>query len=328
MDISVDKAGDLKLGARKCRLYKKDEIVKVAKQYGVPNAAKKTVKQLCGSVKEEAMKGLNGSGKAKLVSRVETGTMSPRRVVKKGLPLSGTEPVFTERKWSTPKGIRNNNCYAYAVGDYQAHRWQKSVPGDRSGLSNGNHNYTHCTDLPRRVVSDNPKAVYKARAEEKCKKGYYKVMMFVSPGRPTNYIRQGDFHFYRQHGVVEYKIKPGDTVVSVAKFFKVPETQVRRAGPFKVGKRIIFKANVFSHKRGWATGPLLEDANGKAILDPRTASRAYPQVNYEKYCSSFCVKDSGIKVGGKTRPKVRKNAVKRPDSRVRNLVFSSPRTSR
>ncbi len=133
-------------------------------------------------------------------------------------------------------------------------------------------------------------------------------MMFVSPGRPSNYIRQGDFHFYKQHGVVEYKIKPGDTVASVVKFFKVPESRVKRAGPFNVGKRIIFKSNVFSHKRGWATGPLLTDARGKAIMDPRKASRNYPGLNYETYCSSFCVKNRGIKVG-KTHPKVIKNTV-------------------
>jgi hypothetical protein len=48
--VSVDKAGDLKLGARKCRLYKKDEVVKVAKKYGI-NTDKKTVQQLCGSIK-------------------------------------------------------------------------------------------------------------------------------------------------------------------------------------------------------------------------------------------------------------------------------------
>jgi hypothetical protein len=222
----------------------------------------------------------------------------------KELPLSGSEKRFTNRYWGTSTGIGNNNCYAYAVGDYEAYRWQKSIPGDRSGLSNGHHNYTHCTGLPNRVISDNPKKVYKAGADEKCKKGYFKVMMFVCPGRPTNYIRQGDFHFYKQHGVVEYKIKAGDTVSSVAKFFKIPETRVKKAGPFKVGKRIVFKANVFSHKRGWATGPLLTDAKGKAIVDPRKASRNYPGLNYEKYCSSFCVKNTGIKVG-KTHPKVR-----------------------
>lgn len=146
------------------------------------------------------------------------------------LPLSGSEPKFTNRRWSTKKGVGSNNCYAYAVGDYEAYRWQKSIPGDRSGLSNKGHNYTSCKGLANRVVSDNPTKVYKARANERCKKGYYKVMMFVSPGRPVNYIRQGDFHFYKQHGVVEYKIKPGDTIASVAKFFKIPVSRIQKAG--------------------------------------------------------------------------------------------------
>jgi hypothetical protein len=53
MNISVDKAGDLKIGRKKCRLYKKDEVVKVAKKYGI-NTEKKTVKQLCGSIKAKA----------------------------------------------------------------------------------------------------------------------------------------------------------------------------------------------------------------------------------------------------------------------------------
>jgi len=206
------------------------------------------------------------------------------------LPLSGSERKFTNRRWGTSTGIGNNNCYAYAVGDYEAYRWQKSIPGDRSGLSNLNHNYTHCRGLPKRVVSDNPKKIYLAKANEKCKKGYYKVMMFVSPGRPTNYIRQGDFHFYVQHGIVEYRVKPGDTQTSVAKFFKVPEYRVKRAGKFQVGKRIVFRANIFSHKRG--------------LHDPRKASKNYPGLNYEKYCSSFCVSNRGIKVG-KTHPQVR-----------------------
>ena len=51
--VSVDKAGDLKLGRKKCRLYKKDEVVKVAKKYGI-NTEKKTVSQLCGAIKNRA----------------------------------------------------------------------------------------------------------------------------------------------------------------------------------------------------------------------------------------------------------------------------------
>jgi hypothetical protein len=67
--VSVDRAGDLKFGKRKCRLHKKEEVVKVAKKYGVPNAEKKTVQQLCGSIKAKAKAsndGMNNVPLAKL----------------------------------------------------------------------------------------------------------------------------------------------------------------------------------------------------------------------------------------------------------------------
>ena len=48
--VSVDKAGDLKIGRKKCRLYKKDEVVKVAKKYGI-NTEKKTVGELCSAIR-------------------------------------------------------------------------------------------------------------------------------------------------------------------------------------------------------------------------------------------------------------------------------------
>ena len=65
MNISVDKAGDLKIGRKKCRLYKKDEVVKVAKKYGI-NTEKKTVKQLCGSIKAKSKNNMNNVPLAKL----------------------------------------------------------------------------------------------------------------------------------------------------------------------------------------------------------------------------------------------------------------------
>mgnify|MGYP001483908423 FL=1 len=64
MNISVDKAGDLKIGRKKCRLYKKDEVVKVAKKYGI-NAKKKTVKDLCSAMKSR-VKNSNNIPLAKL----------------------------------------------------------------------------------------------------------------------------------------------------------------------------------------------------------------------------------------------------------------------
>ena len=211
----------------------------------------------------------------------------------KRLPVSGYEPLFTKRGWED--GIRSNNCYAYAVNDFRSYRIHKSIPGDRSGLSKLPHNYTNCNDLPRRVISDNPGKVYKTRADKKCKKGYYKIMMFVAPRNIYN-EPTGDFHFYKQHSRVEYRVKPGETVKSIAKFFKIPPKEIAKAGPIIVGRRITFKANIWSHKQGWATGALLKDATGNSIIDPRFADRTYGH-DYRKYCCSFCVKNTGIKVG-------------------------------
>ena len=51
--LNVDKAGDLKFGRKKCRLHKKAEVVKVAKDYGISTPNKKTVSELCGSLKKK-----------------------------------------------------------------------------------------------------------------------------------------------------------------------------------------------------------------------------------------------------------------------------------
>ena len=45
--VSVDKAGDLKFGRKKCRLHKKSEVVQAAKDYGIPTPNKKTVCDFC-----------------------------------------------------------------------------------------------------------------------------------------------------------------------------------------------------------------------------------------------------------------------------------------
>lgn len=229
---------------------------------------------------------------------------------KKELPLSGSEPTFTFRKWNSQKGVGSNNCYAYAFGSYNENRLWKSTPGESAGLRNYS-NYTKCGTSADKVVADNPKKVYKCSAETKCKPGHYKVMMFVAGcDKKNGCLKAGDFHFYKQHGKVEYKIKKGDTLESIAAFFKIPVLRVKRAagGSLRVGKKIILKCNLFSHKRGWATGALLKDAKGKMIKDPRLADKNYPSLNYNTYCSSFCVKNRGVKVGH-TYTKVRKKTV-------------------
>ena len=233
--------------------------------------------------------------------------MVVRRVKKPGtLPLSGSESVYSWFPWGG-QGLRVDNCYAYAVGDHAEYRNNKSVPGNRSGMSSIFHTYRTCKGLAKRVISDNPKKVYRAKAEQKCKRGFYKIMMFVAP---TNVYHNstGDFHFYKQHGVIKYKVKKEDTREKIAKFFKIPLTRLPKKLP-ETGTNIKFRANVFSHKLGWATGPLLEDSAGKVIKDPRRAARKYGY-NYTKYCCSFCVRNKGIDVNPPKNSKVRNNLIK------------------
>ena len=74
--LNVDKAGDLKFGSKKCRLHKKDEVVKVAKKYGIRTPGKKTVNDLCVRLKKKIQQ-------AARVSRKEVTKLYPNAAKKR-----------------------------------------------------------------------------------------------------------------------------------------------------------------------------------------------------------------------------------------------------
>ena len=211
----------------------------------------------------------------------------------KKLPVSNSEITFSLQPWVSI-GKMSNNCYAYAVNDFDFFRVQKSTPGNQSKKNNSQlQNYESVNVLSKRMLLDNPRKIYKTTACTKCRPNFYKIMMFTA----MNGKEFGDFHYYKQHSEVQYRVKPGDTYLKISKFFDVPIDRVKKSGELKVDKTLQFKANCWSHKRGWGTGPLLVDAKGKPIRDPRKASKAYPGLDYNTYGGSFCVKNKGIHVG-------------------------------
>ena len=219
---------------------------------------------------------------------------------KKELPLSGAEKVFTRDNWT--KHVKSNNCYAYSVNDLRRFRPQKSVPGDRTNREPVyGFQYLTCGNLAELVEADNPGKVYRAKATAPCKQGFYKIMMFVAPSADPNNAHGGDFHFYKQHGRAQYVVRATDNYSSIARFFGVSPTTIKKYSKAKLtpGKKITFPVNLWSHKRGWATGPLLVDASGKTIKDPRKADKNYSSLKYNSYCSSFCVSSSGKAKTGK-----------------------------
>lgn len=205
------------------------------------------------------------------------------------LANSGYEKDYVHPKWNSKVGISNNNCYAYAFEDFSHHRERKSVPGNRSDLKYERIDFKDCEDVQTRLIIDNRDRLYPVDAREKCGRGSYKVMMFVSSKD------RGDFHFYKHHKNVWHTVTQADTIVGIAGFYQIPIANVVRAnrGSHELvpGTRLYLKdANVFSHKRGWATGALLTDACDRVIKDPRRACRAYAGVNYAHNCGTYCVR--------------------------------------
>jgi LysM repeat protein len=139
------------------------------------------------------------------------------------------------------------------------------------------YNNNKCGKLNRSWCLTIPERCTPRKRARKCKPGFYKIMMFIAKCKKSDYLCQGDFHFYKQHSKTEYKVKRGDTHESIAQFFKVPVLRIKRAAKvLKPGKIITFKADFFSHKRGWATGPLMVGAKGKLITDPRKIFQGLP----------------------------------------------------
>ena len=206
----------------------------------------------------------------------------------KKLPLSGSEPLFDEKFYGTPRGIASFNCYAYAINEHKSQPGSKLQPGDLSHQSSGGDS-TSCAFLVNRVLADNKRRGIKAvKPAAKCPAGYYKIMTVQDPG--------SDFHFYRQSGNIIYRMRPKDTIKTVARDFRVPMANIVTATqkPAPGHLVVIKRAGTFSHKQGLATGPLLRDAKGHTIPDPRFANRTYGDLNYTTFCGAMCVRAEGI----------------------------------
>ena len=260
-------------------------------------------------------------------SRTRPATRAP---VKRSGP-NPYAPKYTWAPWGT-KGVVHDNCYDYAFGSFSNTRQSKSVPGDRSGIKANGLTFRTCNGIARRVLSDNPGNVYKMKsASEKPKIGFYKVMCFVAPSNDFGNF-SGDFHWYKEISAIRYRTRPGDTAKALARFFHVTPMTILKAlrvakmsanrnngrvannnhelrvlnkmtsfskeRKLPVGKVLDFPVKLWSHKTGWAGGPLIVDASGKTIRDPRRADRNYkPGFHYTKFCSAYGVRRGFAKTG-------------------------------
>jgi len=274
---------------------------------------------------EEAVKAL------RIKAGVKARLAPAKTTIARGKP-NPWAPKYTWAPWGT-KGVVHDNCYDYAFGSFSDNRTSKSIPGGRAKINSNSLSFKTCDGIVKRVLADNPGSVYKMKTGgEMPKPGFYKVMCFVAPSNDFG-NSTGDFHWYKEIRSVQYKIRRGDRIGALARFFKVTVATIRAAlekgraarnanngrvanantdlhvlnkmsaranktAPLPVGKVIEFPVKLWSHKTGWAGGPLLVDASGQTITDPRKADRNYkPGFHYTKFCSAYGVRPGFAKTG-------------------------------
>jgi len=135
-------------------------------------------------------------------------------------------------------------------------------------------------------------------------------------------------------GSVRYKTVPGDTVEGLAKLFHVKKDVIRAAAartrrpltnsdgkistnntnikrpslktgaPLTPGRILRFPVNLWAHKQGHASGPLMIDASGKTIVDPRKSNRKWkPGFHYTKFCAAYGVQQGAVRTGNNNNGK-------------------------
>jgi len=192
--------------------------------------------------------------------------------------------VCKREGFQTKRGIVRNNCYAYSVGvlklDGDPYKLQ---PGD---LSTGkSFELDTCDEVVERTKED--LKVLKGRAikfSEKCGRNENKIALILAPGM--------DYHFLVFHNDVNFLVTCHDeTRDSIAKRFDVDIACVQKKKSYKKGSSVMVRgAKCWSHKRGTAFPPTLQDSTGSIIKDPRNATFDYGVLNYTVFCSAFCVK--------------------------------------
>jgi hypothetical protein len=198
--------------------------------------------------------------------------------------------TYSNLLYANPVGTGQNNCYAYAINYYRNSGDDKLQPGDLAGIK-GSIDLTNCRDLIRRALADGRAMGWDLQYvgdRDTCSKGHYKIIAVLAPNE--------DFHWYRFHKDVLYRVKTPRARQDLAAEFGVPVSNViipgDHANRADMGSLVLIRgANAWSHKQGFsADGPLLRDACGKIIKDPRVACRAYGKdLNYSVVCGAFCL---------------------------------------
>jgi hypothetical protein len=227
-------------------------------------------------------------------------------------------------------GVWHDNCYAYAFDQNNPRSLNKAQMGNMAGNAAKTNYTTCDGIAKRVLDDYKGLAYKLPSGSSPVKPGYYKVMNFISPrGGDFHWYKQIFWVVYKTRAagntpLIGMRHQP-DTVQGLARFFQVPESTIRTAyakskratsknngrismnnsdlrslnrlnevpdpdGKLKPGRVMTIPVRLWAHKQGFGGGPVIVDASGKTIRDPRRADRNYGSLNYSRFCSAYAVK--------------------------------------
>ena len=123
-------------------------------------------------------------------------------------PLSGSEPKYDPKSWSSNRILTKHNCYSYALNQKRSHRKNKAQPGYFSGYKSVPNGKYNCDTFYKRLSSDSP-SLFLTTFEYQCPAGFHKGFMAVDDNN-----NGPDYHFYRLDKDGYWSHKPGATPVT------------------------------------------------------------------------------------------------------------------
>lgn len=181
--------------------------------------------------------------------------MIPRS--QKLMDTNGSEPVFRTELWRAQIDlIKSNNCYAYALNQKKTKRLQKIAPGNIA---------------KKRLNIRKELLQIKARTLSNCTELKEKILLDIS--HEEGY----ELQYNESTQVCQTPIKGFYRIALV-----VSESDKNNLRDFHFYRQN--QNGLWSHKRGWFTGPLAVDADNKLILNPALANRKYEKLNYNEFC--------------------------------------------
>lgn len=229
------------------------------------------------------------------------------------------EPPWQPHLWNNTQTNKNSrikathNCYSYMLNDLHTvpRVHGKPQPGAYAKIQMlvNSSNRLNCSQVQKGVMSDNPnlKVLSCEKGQRyRCRPGYYKGFMMVSPGQDFHFARQDNrmIKVYRNiHKDFTAKGKPLPkskqkllkmyteyTMKSIPNIVKLALTLYPNTHTRKDMMKAVFKtAHTWSHKPG-ASNATDKDADGNYILNPMKANWNYAKkggINYSQMCCFF-----------------------------------------